>query len=255
MNGTLYDRDDLPPELTILFGTSLGLSPVCYPRERLLLRQNLDILGRAAESVGYSSFDADEAAEAISRIDAPESVVALVPSPADHRAAPPGNDWLLVAAPFSAPDASDPLHLGVSIHRRNHHNPTINTLFLGDGELLAGTREAIAIGLDDVVWLNLDDNVSCIASGALFAKIDTEVVTPPLADGVPESAWRAACIDETGAVELHLDIKELLAAQSVACVWPWGSAQAVGTIDQTSYANASLATRLAASITTAGGRR
>lgn len=254
VNGTLYDRGSLPPELTILFGTSLGLSPVCHLRERLLLVQHLDVLGRGAASLGYSSFDAGAAAEAVSSIDAPESMVALVPAPADHRAVSPGAQWTLVAGPFSSPDASKPLRLGVSRHRRNHHSPTINTLLLGDGELLAGSREATAADVDEVVWLNLDDNVSCAGSAALFAELDGRVVTSPLADGVPESAWRAACIDEIGAVELHLHVGELLAARSVACVWPWGSVQAVGAIDDTSYADTSLATRLTDSIATAGAR-
>ena len=252
MNGTLYDRDSLPDELAILFGTSLGLSPTCHLRERLLLRQHLDVLGRAAESLGYSGFTTDSAADAVTTVDTADSVVALVPTRADHRAIAAGTHWMLVTAPFTAPDASAPLRLGHSRHRRNQRNPTINALVLGDGELAAGTREATTAGLDEVVWLNLDDHVSCIGTGALFAELDGSVVTPPLTDGVPDSAWRAECFHGTDAQEQHLGVDDLLAADSVACVWPWGTAQAVAAIDRHEYNAGALATRLTTVIATAG---
>ncbi len=251
VNGALYDRDSLPAELAILFGTSLGLSPVCYLRESLLRSHHLEVLGRAAGSLGYSGFAVDSVAGVVTPVDGSDSVVTLVPTVADHRAIAPGADWMVVTAPFDLPDASVPLRLDVSRHRRNHHSPTINALVLGDGELLAGSREAAAAGFDEVVWLNLDDHVSCIGAGALFAEIDRQVVTPPLTDGVLESAWRAECIDATGAREQQLDVDDLLAADSVACVWPWGAAQSVAAIGDHHYADGTFAIRLAAAITAA----
>jgi branched-chain amino acid aminotransferase len=254
VNGTLYDRDSLPPDLTIRFGISLGLSPVCYLRENLLLAQHLDVLGRAADALGYSGFDPRAAGDAISATDMSDSVVALIPTPADHKAGAPGADWMLVVRPFTAPDSSSPLRLCISQHRRNHHSPTINALLLGDAELRAGAREAIAADRDEVVWLNLDDAVSCIGAGALFADIGGRVVTPPLADGVPDSAWRAACIEPGAAVEQHVDVGDLQGAAAVACVWPWGSVQPVGAIDDTTYTDGSLAGRISAALAAATAR-
>ena len=117
-------------------------------------------------------------------------------------------------------------------------------MLLGDAELHAGTRSARAAGHDDVVWLNLDDVVSCIAAGTVVAEIEGSVVTPPLADGVPSTAWRTAVLDARAAVERRIDLDDLLAARAVACVWPWGSVQAVAAVDDTTYADGSLAVRL-----------
>jgi branched-subunit amino acid aminotransferase/4-amino-4-deoxychorismate lyase len=254
VNGTLYDRDSLPPDLAIRFGTSLGLSPVCYLRENLLLVEHLDVLGRSADALGYSTLDTNAARDAITTIDTPGSVVALIPTPVDHKAAAPGADWMLVTRPFVAPDASVPLRLCVSRHRRNHRSPTINALLLGDGELLAGTREATSIGYDEVVWLNLDDAVSCIGAGALVADLGGRIVTPRLTDGVPESAWRAVVVDVGDVVDARVELDDLRSASAVACVWPWGSVQAVEMIDDTAYADGSLAPRIAATIAAVAGR-
>ncbi|MGZ8763868.1 MAG: aminotransferase class IV [Acidimicrobiia bacterium] len=248
MDGALYDRDSLPPDLAIRFGTSLGLSPVCYLRENLLLAQHLAVLGRAADALGYSGFDPRVAGGAISATGRSDSAVALIPTPADHKAAAPGADWMLVVRPFSAPDSSSPLRLCISQHRRNHHNPTINVLLLGDAELRAGSREAIAAARDEVVWLNLDDAVSCIGAGALFADVGSRVVTPPLADGVPDSAWRSACLEEGVAVEQVVDVDDLPGAVGVACLWPWGSVQTVGAIDDTTFTDVTLVGRISAAL-------
>jgi branched-chain amino acid aminotransferase len=159
-----------------------------------------------------------------------------------------------VVQPFASPDATEPLRLGVSRHRRNHHSPASNVLLVGDGELLAGTREAATAGLDEVVWLNLDDAVSCIGAGALFAEIDGRVITPPRSDGVPDTAWRNACIEEMDVMELRLEVAQLRAAESVACLWPWGSVQTVEMIDGASFADASLAPRIADAVVAAGSR-
>ena len=244
VDGTLYARDSLPPELAVRFGTSLGLSPACYTRENALLEQHVAVLERAAAALGYSGFHPEAAAESIAAVDAPAALVALVPTPLDHKAAAPGPDWILVAEPFAAPDRAEPLRLGPSPSRRNHRSPTSSTLLLGDAELHAGTRSARAAGHDDVVWLNLDDVVSCIAAGTVVAEIEGSVVTPPLADGVPSTAWRTAVLDARAAVERRIDLDDLLAARAVACVWPWGSVQAVAAVDDTTYADGSLAVRL-----------
>lgn len=253
VNGSLYDRNSLPPEIAIRFGTSLGISPVCHLREQLLLVRHIAVLERAAGTLGYVGFDADTVRATIAASDAPATIVALVPSPADHKAAAPGTDWTVVTEPFTAPDASTPLRLIVSRHRRNHRSPTANALLLGDAELRAGTREATAAACDEVVWLQLDDAVSCIGPGVLFAEIAGRVVTPPLADGVPDSAWRGACIDRATVAEARISLDALRSATSVACLWPWGSVQAVAQIDDVTYADHSLAPTLAAAIATTAG--
>jgi branched-subunit amino acid aminotransferase/4-amino-4-deoxychorismate lyase len=223
-------------------------------REHLLLVQHLDVLGRAAEALGYSGFDRLAASDAISATHMSESVVALIPTPADHKAATPGPDWMMVVRPFRVPDSSAPLRLCISHHRRNHHSPTINALFIGDTELRAGAREAIAAGCDEVVWLNLDDAVSCIGAGALFADVGGRVVTPPRPEGVPDSAWRTGCIEEGAAVEQTVEVDDLRGAVAVACLWPWGSVQTVGAIDDVTYADGSLVARIGAALAAAAGR-
>jgi branched-subunit amino acid aminotransferase/4-amino-4-deoxychorismate lyase len=216
--------------------------------------QHLDVLGRAAATLGYSGFDPRVAADVISATDMTEAVVALVPTPTDHKAATPGTDWMLVVRPFTAPDASPPMHLCISQHRRNHRSPTINTLLVGDAELQAGTREAIAANCDEVVWLNLEDAVSCIGAGALFADLGDRVVTPPRAAGVPDSAWRTACVEEGVAVERTIGVDDLRGAVAVACLWPWGSVQTVAAIGGTTYVDGSLAERIGAALARARAR-
>ncbi len=253
VNGSLYDRDSLPHEVAIRFGTSLGISPVCYTREQLLLTHHVAVLERAAETLGYVGFDPDAVRATIGASDAPGTIVALVPSPPDHKAATPGTDWTVVAEPFAAPDVSTPLRLLVSRHRRNHHSPTANALLLGDADFRAGTREATAAGCDEVVWLQLDDAVSCIGPGALFAEIAGRLVTPPLGDGVPDSAWRGACVDGATVAEDHVSLAALRSATSVACVWPWGTVQTVAEIDGAPSADHSLAPLLTAALAAVAG--
>lgn len=251
MNGTLYDRASLPRELAVRFGTALGISPVCYLKEHALLAQHLDVLEHAAAALGYTGFDAATVGGAVTACDAPESVVVLVPTPADHKAGAPGDDWMVVVEPCAAPVTSTPLHLTVSRHRRSHRSPTSTALLLGDAELRAGTREAAATGRDDVVWLNLDEVVACVGAGVLVAEIGGEVVTPRRADGVPDSAWRTAVLEQGAAVEARIPVDDLRAARSVAGLWPWGSVQPVAAIDDIDCTGPPLAPRVEAAIVAA----
>jgi branched-subunit amino acid aminotransferase/4-amino-4-deoxychorismate lyase len=251
VNGTLYDRASLPRELAVRFGTALGISPVCYLKEHALLAQHVDVLEHAATTLGYTGFDRKAVQAAIAACDAPESAVALVPTPAEHKAGAPGHDWLVVVEPWAAPVAAMPLRASVSHHRRNHHSPISSVLLLGDAEFSAGKREAAAAGRDNVVWLNLDEAVACVGTGVLFADIGGQVVTPLRGDGVPDSGWRTAAIAQGVAAEESIPLDDLRTAASVAVLWPWGSVQPVAAIDDVGYDDPTLATRVETAIVAA----
>ncbi|MEX0768690.1 MAG: hypothetical protein WD029_09480, partial [Microthrixaceae bacterium] len=171
--------------------------------------------------------------------------VALVPSANSHKAAPPGEDWLLRISGFTPPQCvsvghADGLRVGLSSYRRNHSSPACSLLLEQDGELLAGqahtTHTAHTAHRDATLWLNLDSNLALIDQHCVVAVLqDGSKVTPPLSDGALHTAWREAYVAGTDVSERSLSLADLLGAQSVSCLTPWGQTLPVASIEGREY--------------------
>ncbi len=70
---------------------------------------------------------------------------------------------------------------------------------------------AQAIGADDAIMTNTEDNIACGATANLFIEEDGVLITPPLSDGVLAGITRQQLIDR-GAREEHITKKRLIAA-------------------------------------------
>jgi branched-subunit amino acid aminotransferase/4-amino-4-deoxychorismate lyase len=227
VDGELHAHGSIPSEVAVLMGTALGMSPACHLRGTALLDEHLSLLIEAAVTLGYDGVDPAQLRVALAGLGAGEQVVvALVPGPVAHRAAPPGEDWSLVRWPADPPQ-HEPIDAPLSATPRNHLSPVSGTLLLDDTELLAGSRAAAVRGGDACLWTDLDGRLSCLDRGALVLRAEGRLVTPAEACGAVRTAWRQALVEVGALVEAELRPDDLARADSASCLQPWGSAQPV----------------------------
>ena len=236
----LHDPGALSPELAVLMGTALGMSPACHLRGDALLDEHLASLAEGAAALGYHGVDAASLRDALGELPPGPNVLALVPGPAAHRATPPGEDWALVRwhgqdRPGGAIDAV------VSPSPRNRHSPAAGVLLLDDTELLAGSRAAHAQGRDACGWLDLDGRLSCVDQGALVLRLDGRLVTPSTSCGAIRTAWRDALVREGVIEERELVVDDLRRAEGAACFDPWASVRSIARVDDIELASAAAA--------------
>ena len=232
-------------EVAVLMGTALGISPACHLRGDAMLGEHLDLLADAAATLGYHGVDAPALADALGDLAGGDSVIALVPGPAAHRAAPPGDDWSLVRWP-AARGAAGPIDAAVSPTPRNHLSPATGVLLLDDTELSAGARAAQRAGRDGCVWVDLDGRLSCLDQGALVLRFDGRLVTPSAGCGAVRTAWRDALVRGGSLEEGELVLADLRRADSAACLQPWATVRPVARVGDLVFGDRGAAEELGA---------
>jgi branched-subunit amino acid aminotransferase/4-amino-4-deoxychorismate lyase len=227
LDGDLHADGPIPSEVAVLMGTALGMSPACHLRGTALLDEHVSLLVQAAGALGYDGVDPAHLRAALADVGPGERVVvALVPGPATHRAAPAGADWSLVS--WRAEQArAEPLDAALSPAPRNHLTPVGGALLLDDTELRAGARAVQGGGRDACLWTDLEGRLSCLDQGALVLGVDGRLLTPSTRCGAIRTAWRDVLVERGALVEAELRPEDLAAADSAACLQPWGTAQLV----------------------------
>lgn len=230
-----YDTlTDVPRALAVQMGRELGISPVAYlgspiGSTGLSIWDHLETLADAATTIGYSGVStAKLASDLLDHFHLGEglySLLALVPDPTAHRAMPPGFSWLLHVERFDPRPRyglGNPLRVGVSTERRNGYDPANRLLTWDDPITRLGGREAVWAGLDMMVHLNTEGRVASVADCAVLVSVDGRFVTPPLAEGALDTAWRRHLLLSGEATEAPLTIEALQSSEQRVCLTPWG---------------------------------
>lgn len=253
IDGKILDSDLLSQDTEARLGLLLGISPVVYinadpepavDRVAQTVQAHVQVLSEAAQTLGYTGFDPALAASQIAAaLPGPERdgsgrqpylSAALIPSASSHKAAPPGGDWFMHLAGFTPPrvlssDSPDGLRVSLASHQRNQSSPAARLLLSQDTELIAGRVQSEQT--DATLWLNLEGNVACIDQHSVFVRLsDKTLLTPPLQDGAIHSACRSEQIESSGAQEQSLTLADLLGAQSITCLTPWGQTVPVSSL-------------------------
>lgn len=120
---------------------------------------------------------------------------------------------LLTAAPLGAP--MPPARLVIARGtRRNERSPLCGIKSLNYLDNILARQEAAAAGADDGLLLNTRDLVAETSIANLFAVLEGELVTPPLADGALPGVMRADIL-ALGARERSLSEADLRGAQEI----------------------------------------
>ena len=268
IDGKILDSDLLSQDTEARFGLLLGISPVVYinadpelavDRVAQTVQAHVQVLSEAAQSLGYTGFDPALAASQIAAAlpgterdgsaqdgsaqdgsaqdgsgQQPYLSAALIPSASSHKAAPPGGDWFMHLDGFTpprvlSPDSPDGLRVSLASHQRNQSSPAARLLLSQDTELIAGSVQSEQT--DATLWLNLEGHVACIDEHSVFVRLsNATLLTPPLQDGAIHSACRSAQIESSGAQEQSLTLADLLGAQSITCLTPWGQTVPVSSL-------------------------
>ena len=253
IDGKIVDSDLLSQDTEARLGLLLGISPVVYinadpdtgvDQVAQTVQAHVQVLSEAAQTLGYTGFDPALAASQITAAlpgseqdgsgQPPYLSAALVPSAISHKAAPPGGDWFMHLADFTpprvlSPDSPNGLRVSLASHRRNQSSPAARLLLSQDTELIAGRVQSEQT--DATLWLNLEGHVACIDQHSVFVRMgNATILTPPLQDGAIHSACRSAQIESSGAQEQSLTLADLLGAQSITCLTPWGQTVPVSSL-------------------------
>ena len=258
IDGKILDSDLLSQDTEARLGLLLGISPVVYinadpelavDRVAQTVQAHVQVLSEAAQTLGCTGFDPALAASQIAAAllgsaqdgsaqdgsgQQPYLSAALIPSASSHKAAPPGGDWFMHLDGFTpprvlSPDSPDGLRVSLASHRRNQSSPAARLLLSQDTELIAGRVQSEQT--DATLWLNLEGNVACIDQHSVFVRMsNATILTPPLQDGAIHSACRSAQIESSGAQEQSLTLADLLGAQSITCLTPWGQTVPVSSL-------------------------
>lgn len=243
------DADQVPHDVAVTMGRSLGISPIAYVRlpigestadsvaggDDLVIQ--LEPLLDAAAALGYEGVTADvllahlangERSVPSTSSDEREhgrplvhALVALLPDPMSHKAAPPETHWM-IHTEFVRLDHAEPLVAAVSSHRWDERSPVSSVLLWDDPVRELASREAHDAGRDAAVLLNTHDRIAGLDVGTLVAEIEPAVlVTPPLADGAIDTAARRRMIVSGEAIERPLVFDDLDGGTSIICVYPW----------------------------------
>ena len=109
-------------------------------------------------------------------------------------------------APLRASALFAPLKLHVTTIRRNETSPTSRIKSLNYLDAILASREAMAAGCDETLFLNTRNRVACAGVGNIFALIGDQLVTPPVDDGAIPGIARAVLLD--GCEDLGLEAVE-----------------------------------------------
>lgn len=249
---TYADVGDLSHDVAVQLGRTLGMSPVAYlgsPTGFPTL-DPVDQLAPLVDAAALLGYEGVEAHELLGSLTAPVTapltspsarpstgytLVTLVPDPTSHKAAPPGRSWFCHTEPFepsaagSLPGAerSEVLRVVVAAERRNETSPVSSVLLWDDPIAELTCRGAVGAGADAAVVLNTSGRVVGLDVGNLvLTTLDHEgssaAVTPPLGDGAIDTVWRRVLVDSGQVVERSLEPGDLVDADRIDCLYPWG---------------------------------
>ncbi|MCB1255895.1 MAG: aminotransferase class IV [Microthrixaceae bacterium] len=245
-NGEVHEYSslsDLPRPVAVSMGRELGISPVTYlnpsiGNSTISVWDHLDVLSESATLLGYAGATPARLAELLLEygpLGGPDcTLVALVPDPTSHVAAPPGLNWFLHAEAFrpsgdsstQRDTARGPLakshRTGISAHRRNHRDPSTRVQLWDDIIANLTKAEASQAGLDAMVVLNVDGRVASTGVCTVMLELGERYVTPPLSEGALDTPWRRNILYSGEAVEMRLTLENLRNADMVLCLSPWG---------------------------------
>lgn len=163
-----------------------------------------------------------------------ELVVALVGPELSDAIAGPKTDSraVLRLLPLTAPpEIPHVIRLATSQWRHNNLSPVSGVLFASDNEYWVQRNAARESGFDEALVLDLNGDVSRAGRGAVFARIDDGVVTPPPGSGAPLTPWRHLAVEALEAFEQPLTPDLLRSCSSAFVVDEYGGIAAVGAID------------------------
>jgi para-aminobenzoate synthetase/4-amino-4-deoxychorismate lyase len=196
--------EDATTEGLHLFETMLLRADGCYP----YLEEHLARMTASARDLGFS-FEGGAARAALA---------ALAESQAGPLVVRMDLDPLGIVALFTreapAPPAG-PVSLLVSPFRMDHDDPLLAHKTTRRGFYDREHHRALAEGCFDALFINRLDRVTEGGIINVFARFGATWVTPPVADGLLPGVWRAAFMEENGAVEQSLTLNELLAADEI----------------------------------------
>lgn len=98
---------------------------------------------------------------------------------------------------------------------RNQASPLSRVKSLNYLDAVLARREAAERGADDAVMLNTAGRVAETTIANLFARIDGNWATPPVADGALPGIMRAEVLERLGAAERPIAVAELQRAEAV----------------------------------------
>ncbi len=125
-----------------------------------------------------------------------------------------------VVNPLRAAALFAPLKLHVTAIRRNEMSPVARVKSLAYLDGVLASREALAAGCDDALFLNTQNRVACTSVGNIYALTGDQLVTPPTEDGILPGIVRgvlARSCDAMGLewIERSLSLEQLEAADDV----------------------------------------
>lgn len=125
--------------------------------------------------------------------------------PGPRGLAPPVEPHPTIVATCAPPNRAAigaPLRLHTVAIRRNETSPLANLKSLNYGDAVLAAAAARRASCDDALLLNGRGHVACTTTGNVFAVFGTELITPPLADGVVPGIARAVLLNQAAALGL-----------------------------------------------------
>lgn len=166
---------------------------------------DVDLVARLAEVVAANSLTEGSLRVTITRGSGPRGLLPpleVIPT------------VLITASPW----APRPLELSCIIARstsRNEHSPLSRIKSLAYLDNILALAEARDRNADDALILNTAGRIACASAANVFAMIDGELVTPPLADGLLPGTVRAEIIASHGGMERALWAADLSRASEI----------------------------------------
>ena len=229
LDGTLYPTSRVPFDVADrglllgdgVFDTSLVLGGTMVWRKAHVAR-----LVASAQALGFA-VDPACVAEAIdallARTEHGTLRVTVTRGAGPRGLAPPPDPKptiLATVAPLRAAALFAPLKVHVTEIRRNETSPAARVKSLSYLDGILASREALAAGCDDALFLNTRGHLACTSVGNVLVLMGDELVTPPLADGLVAGTARGVLLrtcDDLGMapVERSLTLDDLEIADEI----------------------------------------
>lgn len=119
---------------------------------------------------------------------------------------------MLSPAPQNFPDVHAIISQSV---RRNEGSPLSQIKSCNYGDNILAMQEAEGKGANEAIMLNNAGHITCATSSNIFAVVNEELTTPPLADGVMNGITRSLLIEKYDAAERSLTPEDLQNAQGI----------------------------------------
>jgi len=114
------------------------------------------------------------------------------------------------------PNIFSPVHAHIARNvRRNEGSPLSQIKSVNYGDNILAMREAEYKGANEAFLLNNAGHITCATSGNLYARIDGQLYTPPLRDGVLNGVIRSVLIPALNIKEQTLSEADLISAENL----------------------------------------